>query len=373
MTFIPPPTAPAPPPPFSAPARVPFFAIFDGHGGRNVADYAAAHLHGEALAAGLAAEAERAAAAPAASAKACRAAVAEGFRRLDARVLGECAARGWGDGATAVALWVVEGLALVANVGDAKAVLARRPEAPAAAADPPASEPPAAVAEPSQGAAAGAPAAEGPPPAAAGGPGTAAGPREAQAQAGAVPPGLKAVTLTREHKAIYERARIEAAGGFVSADGRLGGWCPLLIGTFAEPTPAACQQQKKVSLTGCPTSSPPAAPPARCSRAGRVEVSRALGDRQFKGRGRGGGMVAVPDVTAFALGPRDAFALLGCDGFWGVFGAQDAVDFAAAELWGRGKDAKQVCNRLVHEAIRERRCADNCTVMLVFFGPAAAD
>ena len=106
--------------------------------------------------------------------------------------------------------------------------------------------------------------------------------------------------------------------------------------------------------------------------AGRVEVSRALGDRQFKGKGRGGGMVAVPDVTPFALGPRDAFALLGCDGFWGVFGAQDAVEFAARELWGRGRDAKQVCNRLVHEAIRERRCADNCTVMLVCFGAAAA-
>jgi hypothetical protein len=38
-------------------------------------------------------------------------------------------------------------------------------------------------------------------------------------------PGLKALTLTKEHLAIHaaERQRISAAGGFVSKDGRLNG------------------------------------------------------------------------------------------------------------------------------------------------------
>jgi serine/threonine protein phosphatase PrpC len=48
-----------------------------------------------------------------------------------------------------------------------------------------------------------------------------------------------------------------------------------------------------------------------------------------------------------------------------VFSPQDAVDFAQRELTEKGNDAKQTCNRLIHEAIRERRCKDNCTVMLV--------
>ena len=51
----------------------------------------------------------------------------------------------------------------------------------------------------------------------------------------------------------------------------------------------------------------------------------------------------------------------------GVFSPQDAVDYARREL-GLGKGVKQTCNRLIYEAIRERKCKDNCTVMLVAFG-----
>ena len=60
---------------------------------------------------------------------------------------------------------------------------------------------------------------------------------------------LRAITLTRDHKALYpeERARIAKAGGFVDRQGRLGG---------------------------------------------RIEVARAFGDAQFKPVG----LSAVPDV-----------------------------------------------------------------------------
>lgn len=47
--------------------------------------------------------------------------------------------------------------------------------------------------------------------------------------------------------------------------------------------------------------------------AGRIEVSRAFGDRAFKKQG----MSSVPDVQAFQISGRDAFLLLACDGFWG--------------------------------------------------------
>ncbi|KAL4419448.1 hypothetical protein ABPG77_003561 [Micractinium sp. CCAP 211/92] len=347
--------------------RLSFFAIADGHGGANVARYVAEHLHTAAMEAGLAEEARRlseaaaaaaaaagdkgsaqAAACPQPSLKQCRAAIAEGFKELDRKVLERCAADGWPDGCTAVAVWVLGDTVLVAHVGDARCVLARRPAAPTGGIN---GETPAAPAPGGSNgaAAAGAGSGEGAPAAAAEA-GQEAGQLGAegqtlaaaqqiqqgqaqqaqqQAQQQVQQPArqqqqletLKAVTLTREHKPVFpgERQRIEKAGSFVSADGRL---------------------------------------------AGRIEVSRAFGDRQFKRSG----MSVLPDIQAFQLGPREAFLLLACDGFWGVFSPQDAVDFAQREMALKGRDPKQTCNRLLHEAIRERRCKDNCTVMLVKIG-----
>lgn len=211
--------------------RLSFFSVFDGHGGRHVAQYAAEHLNSAVLAAGLQAEAARLAVAAAAGSgeggppqppqpgvKACKAAIVEGFRELDRRVLEQCSAGpgqpGWPDGSTAVAAWVLGDAVLVANVGDARCVLARRPQQAAG-------EQPAGGGEPQAGSAAqqavaGAPAGEQAPAAK-----QAAGGQQQQQQ---LEP-LKAITLTREHKAIFpqERQRIEKAGSFVSSDGRLAG------------------------------------------------------------------------------------------------------------------------------------------------------
>eukprot|EP00854_Cymbomonas_tetramitiformis_P013888 gene13888-16414_t len=114
------------------------------------------------------------------------------------------------------------------------------------------------------------------------------------------PEALRALLISKEHKAIYpnERARIEKAGGHVT-DGRL---------------------------------------------LGRIEVSRSIGDRHFKKVG----MSATPDVSGFRLTPVDKFMILGCDGFWGVFGPQDAVDFVASYL-KEGRTVKAVCNRILNE------------------------
>lgn len=274
-------------PPSAAACRLAFFAIFDGHGGSNVARFAAERLHAAVLAAGLQQEAERLSAAaaggaasgmPPASLKQCKAAVAEGFRELDRRVLEQCGAAGWQDGCTAVAAWVVGNAVLVANVGDTRCVLARRRHA--------GGESDSSGQQPGTG--------KRDKPGAAG----AAG----QGGCGAEPPPLKAITLTREHKAIYplERQRIEKAGSFVSADGRLAGGRPVL-GQQRAVHPQKPSRHHNLS------------PLLSLAPAGRVEVSRAFGDRAFKKLG----MSAVPDVQAFTLGERDAFLLLACDGFWG--------------------------------------------------------
>ncbi|KXZ56350.1 hypothetical protein GPECTOR_1g31 [Gonium pectorale] len=171
------------------------------------------------------------------------------------------------DGACAVAVWVLQDLVLVANVGDAKCVLARAPE---------------------------------------------------DAKAGPKPaPTLKAIVLTKEHTALLERQRIEKAGGTV-VNGRL---------------------------------------------AGRIQIARSFGDAAFKKLG----CSSSPDVMAFPLTRRDSFMLLGCDGFWGVFGSQEAVD-AAAGLLAEGQPPKAITNRLLNIAVREKRCKDNCSVLLLSFG-----
>ncbi|XP_077243991.1 protein phosphatase 2C family protein isoform X3 [Tasmannia lanceolata] len=229
---------------FPGKLRCAHFAIYDGHGGRLAAEYARDHLHANVLSAGL-----------------------PRFRRTDENLIQQSSSGGWQDGATAVCVWILGQTVLVANIGDAKAVLARSSIADGFVTSCP----------------------------------------------------LKAIVMTREHKAIYpqERARIQKAGGSIGSNGRL---------------------------------------------QGRLEVSRAFGDRQFKKVG----VIATPDVHSFDLTEREHFIILGCDGLWGVFGPSDAVDFVDKQL-KEGLSATAVSRRLVREAVRERRCKDNCTAIVIVF------
>ncbi|WVZ64419.1 hypothetical protein U9M48_013932 [Paspalum notatum var. saurae] len=239
------------------------FAIYDGHGGRLAADYAQKHLHENVVAAGLPRELM--------DVKAAKKAIIEGFRRTDEALLQESTKGNWQDGATAVCMWIMGQTVVVANAGDAKAVLARS------------------IATDGEGVV-----------------------DETKNQ-------LKAIVLTREHKAIFpqERSRIQKAGGSVGSNGRL---------------------------------------------QGRIEVSRAFGDRQFKKVG----LIATPDVHSFELTKKDHFIILGCDGLWGVFGPSDAVEFVQNQL-KETSSASVAVRRLVKEAVRERRCKDNCTAVLIVF------
>ncbi|XP_020577426.1 probable protein phosphatase 2C 67 [Phalaenopsis equestris] len=234
--------------------RCAHFAIYDGHGGRLAVEYARKHLHANVLSAGLPRELM--------DVKAAKKAILEGFRRTDESLLEESSRGNWQDGATAVCAWILGQTVLVANIGDAKAVLAR------------------AISDDTD---------------------------------------LKSIVLTREHKAFYpqERARIQKAGGTVGANGRL---------------------------------------------QGRIEVSRAFGDRHFKKVG----VIASPDVHSFELTEREHFIILGCDGLWGVFGPSDAVDFVQEQL-KETSSAAAAARRLVREAIRERHCKDNCTAIVIVF------
>ncbi|KAA0058110.1 putative protein phosphatase 2C 8 isoform X1 [Cucumis melo var. makuwa] len=250
---------------FPGKLRCAHFAIYDGHGGRLAAEHAQKHLHKNVLSSGLPRELL--------DVKATKKAILDGFRKTDESLLQESSAGGWQDGATAVCVWVLGQTVFVANVGDAKAVVARSLTTDKSTNN-------------SNGGSS-----------------------------------LKAIVLTREHKAIYpqERARIQKAGGVVGSNGRL---------------------------------------------QGRLEVSRAFGDRQFKKLG----VIATPDIHSFELTDREHFIILGCDGLWGVFGPSDAVDFVQ-KLLKDGLSVASISRRLVREAIRERRCKDNCTAIVIVFRP----
>lgn len=254
--------------------RCAHFAIYDGHGGRQAAEYVRAHLHANVISSGLPRELL--------NVKAAKKAIVEGFRLTDEFLLRESTVGGWQDGATAVCVWILGHMAFVANIGDAKAVLARTS-----------------------------------PSAAKGDDQSLASSKENKISTKRSL--LKGVTITREHKAIFplERARIEKAGGYVGENGRL---------------------------------------------LGRLEVSRAFGDRQFKKVG----VSAVPDISSFEITERERFLILGCDGLWGVFGPSDAVEFVDAQLM-EGASVGVACRRLIREAVRERRCKDNCTAVLIVF------
>ncbi|KAM1238700.1 hypothetical protein ACFX2I_039377 [Malus domestica] len=243
--------------------RCAHFAVYDGHGGRLAAEYAQKHLNTNVLSAGLPRELL--------DIKAAKKAILDGFRKTDESLLRESAAGGWQDGATAVCVWILGKTVFVANIGDTKAVVAR------------------------------------------------SSPVEGLQNGSNEACPLKAIVLTREHKAIYaqERARIQKAGGNVSSNGRL---------------------------------------------QGRLEVSRAFGDRQFKKVG----VIATPDIHSFDLTEREHFIILGCDGLWGVIGPSDAVDFVQ-KLLKEGLPVATISRRLVKEAVRERRCKDNCTAIIIVF------
>jgi len=111
---------------------------------------------------------------------------------------------------------------------------------------------------------------------------------------------------------------------------------------------------------------------------GILEVSRSIGDGQFKNYG----VTCVPDVQKCALTENDRYILIACDGLWKTFSSVQAVEYIAElrkHIW---KDEKlmatedrplsdlrweTLCQRLAAEAVR-RGSGDNVTVLIVVIG-----
>ncbi|KAL3923795.1 MAG: hypothetical protein SGPRY_004114, partial [Prymnesium sp.] len=126
---------------------------------------------------------------------------------------------------------------------------------------------------------------------------------------------------------------------------------------------------------------------------GSLEVSRSLGDARLKNHG----LIALPDITSFAVGPEQRFVLLACDGLWKAFSGKEAIEFVherlprmdarrselrsllgdAVKLSALTKEAVSklqkerdatseaaILKELVFEAVHDRNARDNVTCIL---------
>ena len=116
-----------------------------------------------------------------------------------------------------------------------------------------------------------------------------------------------AVALTEDHKPDNkeEKDRIEKAGGSVS-DGRING---------------------------------------------RLNLSRAIGDFDYKGRDDLGHheqlVIATPEIRTWTLTADDEFLVLGCDGIWECLDAKQICDLVSTKIKNDGKGLKQSIEELL--------------------------
>ncbi len=179
--------------------------------------------------------------------------------------------------------------------------------------------------------------------------------------------GLAVRALTEDHRPDRkdERARIEAAGGFVTLQSE-----PDLAALHRK-TPAQLAELQRVSASSQRTLAQLVGNVQIARIMGSLAVSRSLGDVGFKERkeslfpGRSfvaNLVIAEPEVLSVPL-LHPAVLILACDGLWDVLSPQKAASIASAALKS-GKTVKETSNMLVERAIR-RGTLDNVTLVLV--------
>merc|ERR1711964_247045 len=97
---------------------------------------------------------------------------------------------------------------------------------------------------------------------------------------------------------------------------------------------------------------------------GILEVSRSFGDIPFKKYG----VLCVPEFMKFRVTEEDEFVLLGCDGLWGSWSEEDALQMTK-DLLDRGKmtdtDLRTTCTDLVRHVVEDRQAQDNVSALLI--------
>eukprot|EP00013_Stygamoeba_regulata_P007693 CAMPEP_0177644296 /NCGR_PEP_ID=MMETSP0447-20121125/8607_1 /TAXON_ID=0 /ORGANISM="Stygamoeba regulata, Strain BSH-02190019" /LENGTH=554 /DNA_ID=CAMNT_0019146637 /DNA_START=261 /DNA_END=1922 /DNA_ORIENTATION=- len=92
------------------------YAVYDGHAGKNSAEFAEQHLHKNILNSDAAKEGR------------WTECIEEAYKQTDADILERCRKDGWKDGTTTVLTFVLGNTIVVANTGDSEAILGRKEE-----------------------------------------------------------------------------------------------------------------------------------------------------------------------------------------------------------------------------------------------------
>lgn len=131
--------------------------------------------------------------------------------------------------------------------------------------------------------------------------------------------GGRAVELSHDHKPNHERERmrIERAGGYVEA------------------------------ITGGPR--------AHYRVNGNLNLSRALGDLEYKKRADLGPEAQIisgtPDIIEETIRPEDEFIVCACDGVWDVMTNQEVVDFVRSRLNSSRRQISDVVEELLDKCM----------------------
>jgi serine/threonine protein phosphatase PrpC len=100
---------------------------------------------------------------------------------------------------------------------------------------------------------------------------------------------------------------------------------------------------------------------------GRLAVSRAIGDLEFKPTGV---VSNVPEIRAVEMS-NDEFILLACDGLFDVMTSEEVGKFVRCRISAcveKNEEPipRQIAVDLVTESIMKRNTSDNVTVMIIF-------
>lgn len=99
---------------------------------------------------------------------------------------------------------------------------------------------------------------------------------------------------------------------------------------------------------------------------GRLAVSRALGDCEFKiPKAKANYVSNEPFIGSYPLDDTYDFLVLACDGLWDKLTHQDVVDIVA-EHRKQGMGAEQISEILCNTSL-QRNSADNISAIVVFF------